>query len=169
MKVYITGSTGSGKTTTACRLSEQLYVPSFKLDDIVWDNTSGYTAKKYPEEIRDKNIQSILKQESWIAEGIYFHDWMLPLLKSVDFVILLSPLRTIRDFRLCKRYIKSKFNNKILSEDLVVLYKNIKWGRSYEKNKLPSLIELLQDNNIKYYSYNGKNPVDFTLEKIKIH
>jgi adenylate kinase family enzyme len=165
MKIYITGSTGSGKTTTAESLSKRFAVPHFKLDEIVWDNTNGYSAKKHPAEIRDKNIQALLTFDSWIAEGIYFHEWMLPLLNSVDFVLLLSPSRSVRDFRLCKRYIKSKFNNKILSEDLVMLSKNIKWGRGFETNKLPHLMELLLGNGIEHYSYDGSSPVEFIIDK----
>lgn len=165
MKIYITGSTGSGKTTTAACLSEKLGLPFYKIDEIVWDNTNGYAAKKHPEEARNKQILDISRTDPWIAEGIYFQEWMLPLLKSADFIFILSPPKIVRDFRLLKRYIKSKFSRKQLTENLLFLYKNISWGHGFEKNKLPLLLELLHEDNIPYHLYSGNRPHHFILEK----
>ncbi|GGG18394.1 hypothetical protein GCM10007425_11070 [Lysinibacillus alkalisoli] len=36
-KIHIMGAIGSGKTTLAKRLHEQLNIPYFELDNIVWE------------------------------------------------------------------------------------------------------------------------------------
>ena len=169
MKMYITGSTGSGKTTVAQELSRQFSVPTFKIDDIVWDNSKGYTGKKFPDEVRDGKIAEMMVNQSWIAEGIYFNDWLLPVLRAVDFVLILMPPTFVRDYRLVKRCIQSRFQTGRQKENLVLLYKNLKWGHAFERNKMPGLIELLDREDIQYCLYYGNHAVTYVSEELVLH
>ncbi len=65
MKIYITGGPGSGKTTTADRLSKQYNIPHFDLDDINWknDNACFYGQKRDPDE-RKEILANLLNNHS---------------------------------------------------------------------------------------------------------
>jgi adenylate kinase family enzyme len=70
-KIHIVGSTGSGKTYLARHLSEQLKIPYYELDNVMW-SSSIEMAGKNPPEIRDKLLKDIISKESWIVEGVYY-------------------------------------------------------------------------------------------------
>ena len=74
MKIYITGSPGSGKTTSAWELSRRYSIPAYELDEIVWDNSEGFTGAKHPVDARDGKIAEMLGMRSWVAEGFYFDE-----------------------------------------------------------------------------------------------
>jgi adenylate kinase family enzyme len=168
MKICIIGSTGSGKTTTASTLSKRYSVAAYLLDEIVWDNSTGYVGKKQPEEVRDGAIARMLVEESWIAEGIYSKEWMLPVFHAADFVLILSPSKLVRDYRLVKRYLRSKMCNEEPKEDLVFLYKNITWGHAFERNEMSGLLDLLNREQIRYYQYSGVNAAAYASERMSM-
>ena len=72
MKIHIIGCSGSGKTYLAKALSEKYNTPHFDLDDIQWDNNAGGYGVKMPLENRTELLNDILKNESWIIEGVYY-------------------------------------------------------------------------------------------------
>jgi len=166
MKIYVTGSTGSGKTTTAMELSHRYCIPAYILDEIVWDNSEGFSGKRHPGEVRDGTIADMLGMPSWVAEGIYYNGWMLPVLRAVDFVLVLTPPRFVRDYRLVKRYIHSKFQNDRQKESLAQTYRDLTWGHAYERDKMPGLIGLLDREGIDYYLYSGNNAAEYLSEEI---
>jgi adenylate kinase family enzyme len=166
VKIYVTGSTGSGKTTVALELSRQFSAPAFMMDEIVWDNSKGFTGKRYSDEARDAKIAKMLGMQSWVAEGIYFDEWMLPVLHAVDFVLILTPPTFVRDYRLVKRCVQSRFQVGRRKEGLALLYKNIKWGHAFERNKMPGLVDLLDREGIKYYRYSRNNAIDYVFEEL---
>ena len=166
MKIYIIGSTGSGKTTTASTLSKRYSVAAYSLDEIVWDNSKGFVGKKQPEEVRDGAIARMLAEESWIAEGIYSKAWMLPVFHAADFALILSPSKLVRDYRLVKRYLRSKICTAQPKEDLVALYKNVTWGHAFETNKMPGLLDLLNREQITYCQYSGMDAAAYASEKM---
>lgn len=61
MKIYIIGGPGSGKTFLANKLSNELNIPHFDLDDLQWDNpTVSYGTKRNIKE-RDELLNKILR------------------------------------------------------------------------------------------------------------
>ncbi len=104
--------------------------------------------------------------ESWVAEGIDFKEWMLPVLHAVDFVLILTPPRFVRDFRLVKRYIQSKFRQGLQKQTLVQLYKDLKLGHAFERDKMPGLTDLLNREGVNYYLYSGNNAAEYISEEI---
>ena len=79
-KIFISGGPGSGKTTYAKKLSAKMNIPHFDLDDIKWEKASFNSER--PKEERLKLRDKILSEnDSWIIEGVYFKDWIIPILE----------------------------------------------------------------------------------------
>jgi len=133
---------------------------------MVWNNSKGFIGNRHPDEVRDDRIAEMLGLRSWVAEGIYYNDWMLPVLHAVEFVLVLTPPRFVRDYRLVKRYMQSKFRKGRQKESLVQTYRDLTWGHAYERDKLPGLIDLLDREGIDYHLYSGNNAAEYASEKL---
>ncbi|MDD6682260.1 MAG: deoxynucleoside kinase [Clostridiales bacterium] len=70
MKIYITGSVGSGKTTLARKISQKTGVSCFHLDEIVYEECpeDSWGNKKRPPEERDALFAAALAQPHFIME-----------------------------------------------------------------------------------------------------
>lgn len=66
-RIAVVGSTGSGKTTVARRLSALLGIPHVELDALHWD--ANWTAA--PAAIFRGRVGDALAGESWVADGNY--------------------------------------------------------------------------------------------------
>ena len=71
MKIHIVGGPGSGKTYLARKLSRELGILHYDLDDVQWANESGYGKKRDTAE-RDALLNEILQKDEWIVEGVYY-------------------------------------------------------------------------------------------------
>ncbi|MCL1631702.1 hypothetical protein M3N64_07035 [Sporolactobacillus sp. CPB3-1] len=63
MKIYITGSVGSGKTTLARRIADTSGTNAYELDNVVWERHPGGDRHRTPWE-RDAILQDILKRDA---------------------------------------------------------------------------------------------------------
>lgn len=68
MKIYIMGSTASGKTTLARKLSKKYNIDYYELDKVVYDDDNGHV-KRSDKEIQ-KLFDKILKKDNWIIEDV---------------------------------------------------------------------------------------------------
>ena len=65
LKVLILGNSGSGKSTFAQKIGNELSVPVYHMDEIILD-------KNYvPFEDATNRIQDILNKNTWIIDGVY--------------------------------------------------------------------------------------------------
>jgi adenylate kinase family enzyme len=69
-KIHVIGSVGSGKTTLARKLSAQLAVPHYELDNVVWERRP-HGDRRRTEKERDALLQEIIASDSWIIEGVH--------------------------------------------------------------------------------------------------
>lgn len=105
MKIHIIGGPGSGKTFLAEKLSKELGVKHYDLDDIQWDNQSdSYGVKRAPNE-RDGLLADVLSNKDWIVEGVYYA-WCQQCFADADKIYLpfangtfQEPVRTLRLLR----------------------------------------------------------------------
>lgn len=67
MRINIVGSSGSGKSTFARRLSEVLDIPHIEMDALFW---KPEWTESTNEEFFEK-LEEVLKRESWILDGNY--------------------------------------------------------------------------------------------------
>jgi len=132
-KIFILGITASGKTTLAKKISKKTNLTHYGLDWIVYKKNWEI---KHNEKTRDKKLKEIIKKKKWIIEGAYKDDWILPVIKNADLIILLQFPRHILMKRVFTRYIKNKINKK---------------NRS--KNNFKGMLGLLKYS----YSYNNHN------------
>jgi adenylate kinase family enzyme len=66
-RIIITGTTGSGKTTLARQLAQQLTIPHIELDALYW----GPNWTPAPQEVFRERVAQALSGETWVADGNY--------------------------------------------------------------------------------------------------
>ena len=108
-RIVILGITGSGKTTLAHKLSEELGIPHIQLDTLYW----GPNWKKNPTEIFRASVEKALEQESWIIDGNggSARDIIWP---KAELAIWLDFPIPVIFYRLLKRTLKNSFTKKEL-------------------------------------------------------
>lgn len=103
-RIHIIGSIGSGKTTLARILSNQLIIPYYELDNVVWKRLDTGDIRRTEQE-RDDYLSSIITSESWIIEGVH-HKWVSPSFQNADVILFIDTNLSTRRFRIIKRFLK---------------------------------------------------------------
>ena len=144
MKIHIIGGPGSGKSFLAETLSKQLGIPHYDLDDLQWDNAAeGYGTRRDPKE-RDALLNSILKQNDWIIEGVYYA-WCLHCFEQADRIYLLNVPRCTYRHRIIRRFLRRKLGlEKGRKETLQSLKDLLKWADHYQEKNLTEIRKILE-------------------------
>ena len=92
-RIYILGGPASGKTHLASQLSKKLNIRHHDLDDLAFE--TKYSKKRdYLE--REKLLEKICANKSWIIEGSYAREWVHTAFSKSDVIIFLDfPISTI--------------------------------------------------------------------------
>ena len=145
MKIHIIGGPGSGKTFLAEKLSKELGIKHYDLDDIQWDNSAkSYGTKRDPKE-RAAMLDKILKEDDWIIEGVYYA-WCGRCFEDADKIYLLNvPRRTYR-YRIIRRFIRRKLGiEKGKKETLKSLSALLKWADKFQRENLVEIKKILKN------------------------
>lgn len=143
MKIHIIGCSGSGKTYLAKALSEKYNTPHFDLDDIQWDNNAGGYGVKMPLEKRTELLNDILKNESWIIEGVYYA-WVGKCFEDADKIYVLDIPKRVYKYRIIKRTIKRKLGlEKGKRETLKSVYNLLKWTDTFQNKNMVEIKKIL--------------------------
>lgn len=162
-KIYILGSVGSGKTTMAKTLSEQLNIPYYELDNIVWEYHPNGDIRRSEEEI-EKLFSDILNCENWIIENVgrSFFDKGF---EEADTIIYLNLSKSVLYKRVLLRWIKQNLGieKAPYKTDIKILKQMFSWvDKELNNSKLNKLqpyekkVEILNEKQIKKYKYRGR-------------
>ena len=143
MKIHIIGGPGSGKTFLAEKLSKELGISHFDLDDLQWDNKSAsYGVKRSPGE-RDRLLNEVLSHNDWIIEGVYY-SWCQQCFADADRIYVLNVPRYKYRYRIIRRFVRRKLGlEKGKKENLKSLRELLKWADKYQKVNLVEIRKLL--------------------------
>ena len=145
MKIHIIGCSGSGKTYLAKALSDKYNMPHFDLDDIQWDNSADGYGVKMPIEKRAELLNNILKNDSWIIEGVYYA-WVGKCFEDADKIYVLDMPKRIYTYRIIKRTIKRKLGfEKGKKETLKSVYNLLKWTDTFQNKSMPESKKILAE------------------------
>ncbi|WP_018758098.1 hypothetical protein [Paenibacillus terrigena] len=136
MKIRIIGACGSGKSTAARMLSKHFTIPYFEIDNIVWDRSEE--SLRFPVEVRDRTFREILAREDWVLEGVQHH-WTGESFERADVIFILNPHVFVRDYRIVKRFIRSRSGIEPWNYEQSVsnLWKMItKWNHGYDMDEV---------------------------------
>lgn len=138
-KIHIIGSVGSGKTTLAKKLSLQLKIPFYELDNIVWKREKNRDIRRSEKE-REEFLNTIIHTECWIIEGVHNEDWVSNSFQNADLIIFLDINYRIRTYRIMKRFILQKlgFVKSNYKPTFQIFFKMFKWNRYFEEVGKPN-------------------------------
>jgi len=163
-RIYILGTSGSGKSYLAGILSKKLSIPRYDLDNILYH--VKYTKKRKVEN-RIKMLKPLAKKKKWILEGVY-GSWIEDALKKADIVIVLDiPLRILA-WRILSRYFKRIGKEKESLKDAIDL---IRYASKYKKGDhssgYKSHMNLIKKYQLKKIIIKNKKELNNLLNKIK--
>lgn len=152
-KIHIIGSIGSGKTTLAKKLSTQLEIPCFELDNVVRKRLDTGDIKRTPEE-RDEYLKRIINSDKWITEGVH-HKWIAPCLQDAEVIIFLDTKLSVRKFRIIKRFIRQKLGLETANykPTLKIILNLYKYDTIFEYHSKPEILKKLRsyDNKLIHF------------------
>ena len=129
MKLYLTGPVGAGKSTLVRRLAQELSLPCFSMDDVVYDPANR---KRSPAE-RDAIFHDILCHDSWIMEDAgrkcFIAAW-----DEADRILLLEPPALLRRYRIVRRWIRQNMGWEPCgyTPSFAMLKRMFFWSKNYE-------------------------------------
>ena len=144
-KIHIFGGPGSGKTTLATKLSEELNIPHYDLDKIRYKEEDKDYSLDEDEKIRDEKLKKILSKKKWITEGSYTN-FAWPCFEKAEKIIFLEPSMLVTNYRIIKRFILYKLGIVKLpkKQRWGSLPELIRWNYTFNYQKLPKLKERLK-------------------------
>ena len=148
MKIQITGSTGSGKTTYSKKIAKELNIPRYELDDIHWiRDQKGDTRRPMDEKLA--LLTEIVNQNNWVIEGVQFK-WSDNSFEEADVIIVLDVSQLKNRYQIIKRFLKQKLGleKSKYKPSLKALKNMFEWEkdyRTYEREQLLIKLEPYKD------------------------
>lgn len=123
------------------QISKAFHIPHFDLDNLFWDNHKNAYGVKSPAAVRDSKLKRIVKQSSWVIEGVYVQ-WVTSVFQSADKIFVLNTPMDIQEARIWKRYEKRKARviPSAQHETFEGVQALVEWNRKYNQTFLPDFI-----------------------------
>ena len=164
-KIHIIGGPGSGKSYIASKLSHLYDIKSYDLDDLFWDRLSNDYGTKARDEDRNNALDKILKEESWIIEGVYYR-WVEQAFNDADLIIILTTPKWIRLLRISRRFIRRKLG--IITskkERLRDFWDLVKWNQKFDSDNLIRIRKFISEHESKIVECNKNQDILRSINK----
>jgi len=151
-RILVTGNAGSGKSTLAQRIAADFGLPCHSLDRIVWQ--SGW--KKTPQDEKARRIQNLIKQESWVIDGVSSQAQ-----SHADVVIFLDVPRSTSLWRVAKRNWRFLFRSRPElpsgCPEILIIPSLLKIIWRFPKAIRPRILEQMSENSSPKRNYRIRN------------
>jgi adenylate kinase family enzyme len=101
-RISVIGTSGSGKTTFAGKLSEILRIPHVELDSLRWE--AKWTP--VPIDIFRSRVREAIKSDRWVADGNYGNEARDLIWERVDTVVWLNYSLPVILYRIVRRTLR---------------------------------------------------------------
>ncbi len=146
-------------------MAEKHNISHFDLDDIQWDNTTGSYGVKMPIEKRTELLNDILKNDSWIIEGVYYA-WVGQCFADADVIYVLDMPKSLYIYRIIKRFIKRKLGlEKGKKETFKSVYNLLKWTDTFQKKNLVEIRKITENYSDKTIWAKSKKDINNIIDK----
>jgi len=141
MKIYIVGSVGSGKTTLARKVADNLHIPHFETDNFVWNHQPTGDIRNEIN-VRNHLFTNAVRQENWVIEGVHI-DWTDEALLAADQIIFLDVPVNKRIWRIIRRYIRQllKIERVNYKPTFTIFRKMFQWNTYFEEQMKPLFLK----------------------------
>ena len=148
-RIHIIGGPGSGKSYAAAKLAKHFGIPAYDLDELFWDHSALHYGVRAEVEQRDQRLATIVSQDGWIIEGVYYQ-WLAPSFEAANLVIALTPSIWIRHWRVSRRFILRKLGSiPSKRESFADLCHLLRWSHAYDANNLVQAREFIAKHRCK--------------------
>lgn len=162
MRLFITGPTGSGKTTLATKIAVHENVRSHSLDNIHWVLDPSGDYRRSSEE-RAQMLEKIVQENDWIIEGVQFK-WADAAIIRADYIVVLDIPQWRNRLRILHRFITRRRSAPAGTRGtLKALRQEIGWPNDYYLNEREILFAKLAKHQEKVIVLNKS---DTTLSPI---
>lgn len=167
MKLYITGSVGSGKSTFAEQISEITGIPCTHLDEIIHSPCSSEkwgNIRRCDEDIYGE-FHSIIISDHYIIED-NGRECFVDGMRNADKIIVLDIPLKVRKYRIIRRWIRQNLGLEkcIYKPKLFVLKSMFRWLNHYESGKDGTKSRLKQFESKTVYLTNSNEIALFLSE-----
>ncbi|MFD7525031.1 P-loop NTPase family protein [Paenibacillus chitinolyticus] len=149
-RIHIIGSVGSGKTTLARRLSSEMGLPFYELDNVVWKRPPAGDVRRTDEE-RDVCLAEIVGVDDWITEGAHQVGWIGPCLERAERIVFLDTPYSTRLKRIISRFIRQKTGRERANykPTWTILCRMFRWNHRFQREGRLEAMELLKPHEHK--------------------
>ncbi len=89
------------------------------------------------EKKRNKKLKQITKKKKWIIEGAYTSEWINPTFQRADMILIISPSKIVRTYRITKRFILRELGLVTSKKETWESFKGLlEWNWRYYENDL---------------------------------
>jgi adenylate kinase family enzyme len=143
MRVFLTGPTGSGKSTLSRQIASLLEAPLYSLDDIHWVRDAAGDYRRAPAE-RLALLESVAQQDAWVIEGVQFK-WADIAIERADCVLVLDLPRLINLSRIARRFLGRRLAPlRDRRGTIAALREELRWSNDYYRTERRMLFAKLE-------------------------
>ncbi len=161
-RILILGGTGAGKTALGKRISRILKIPFYSLDFMVFDENW----EKRSMQMRNDLLKKVAKKNEWVVEGQYADEWVLPVLKKVELIIILDFKKRVLFKRVFNRF-RQGMREKSAYGTFSSLFACLKFAGRHDLNRYLKFEEFSKKNKGKFIVLKTDKSVDEFLNSLK--